>query len=239
MIKYDIKNRFTGAVEFTAEINCPEDERRSLKIGLAVRWAVKNDANLGSADLGGANLWCADLGGADLESANLRGADLWGADLRGADLRNVNLRNADLGGAGLGGADLGSADLRGVDLWGANLKGANLRGANLRGADLKGVDLWGADLRGADLRGADLSGSKIRRLLACAQRVSDGYFCHVFETQEGDVFGKWGCRTMTLTEFTQHVEGYSCPDKRAETLNIIEFVKAEMKRLGVKGQTND
>jgi hypothetical protein len=79
MIKFDIKHRFTGAIAFTAEIDCTEDTLTSVKIGLSALWAIKTGA---------------DLRGADLRGADLRGADLYGADLRGADLYGANLRGA-------------------------------------------------------------------------------------------------------------------------------------------------
>ena len=72
MIKFEIKNRFTGAVKFTAEIDCERDAFCSIKVGLAVKWAMKNSANLIDADLRGANLRGADLRGANLIDANLR-----------------------------------------------------------------------------------------------------------------------------------------------------------------------
>ena len=77
-MKFEIKNRFTAAVMFTAEIDCAEDARPSIKLGLAVRLAVKSraylsGANLSGAYLSGANLSGADLSGADLSRANLSG----------------------------------------------------------------------------------------------------------------------------------------------------------------------
>jgi hypothetical protein len=117
MIKFDVKSRFTGKVQFTAEIDCEDFVTRAYKLGLAVKWAIKMDADLRGADLEGANLEGANLGGANLEGANLEGADLRDADLRDADLR------------------------------GAYLEGANLRGANLEGANLEGADLGGAKIR--------------------------------------------------------------------------------------------
>ena len=81
MIKFEVTNRFTGKVQFTAEIDCGEDTERSTKLGLAVRWAIKNGADLSGADLSGA-----DLSGADLNEANLYGANLYGANLYGANL---------------------------------------------------------------------------------------------------------------------------------------------------------
>ncbi len=85
-MRFDILNRFSGAVQFTAEIDCTEDARISVKMGLAVRWALKAGADLAGAYLAGAYLDGADLAGANLARANLAGADLAGAYLDGANL---------------------------------------------------------------------------------------------------------------------------------------------------------
>jgi hypothetical protein len=119
--KFEVRNRWTNTVQFTAEISVMPDMALAVKLGLAVKWARKN--------------------GADLRGANLSGADLSGADLRDANLRDANLRGANLSGADLRGANLSGADLSGADLRDANLRDANLRGANLSGADLRGADL--------------------------------------------------------------------------------------------------
>ena len=124
-MKYDVMNRFSGDIQFTAEIDCDAGAENSLKLGLAVKWAISN--------------------GADMSGAYLRSADLRGADMSGANLRSANLRGADLRGADMSGAYLRSADLR----------SANLRGADLRSADLRGADMSGADMSGADMSGAD------------------------------------------------------------------------------------
>jgi len=73
MIKFEVKNRFTGAIQFTAELDCAEDQQRSVKLGLSVRWALK--------------------AGADLSDAYLRGAYLRGADLSGAYLIHLGQRS--------------------------------------------------------------------------------------------------------------------------------------------------
>ncbi len=99
MISFAIKNRWTGSVIFTAEIDATDETATSIRLGLAVRVAVKAKANLRGADLREANLSWANLRGADLSGANLSGANLSGADLRGANLREANLREADLRGA--------------------------------------------------------------------------------------------------------------------------------------------
>lgn len=85
-MKFDILNRFTGAVMLLAEIDCDESASRSVKLGLSVKWALKNGADLHGAYLRGADLRGADLSGADLYEANLHGANLHGADLYEADL---------------------------------------------------------------------------------------------------------------------------------------------------------
>jgi hypothetical protein len=115
-IKFDIRNRFTGAAQFTAEIECADDAPHSVKIGLAVRRALTFGANLSGANLSGAN-----LSGANLSRANLSWADLFGANLSWADLSGANLFEANLSGANLSRANLS----------GANLSGANLSRANL------------------------------------------------------------------------------------------------------------
>ena len=78
-MKYEIKNRFTGNVQFTADIDCAEDAPTSIKLGLAVRWGIKNKSDLAYANLAGANLASAYLAYAYLAYANLTGAD-WGED---------------------------------------------------------------------------------------------------------------------------------------------------------------
>ena len=109
-MKFEITHRHTGAVLYSAEIDCEPGAPPSFKLRLAALQALKADASLEGADLRGANLRRADL----------READLGGADLRGADLRWAILREAILGGANLRGADLCGADIRGAILDGAS-----------------------------------------------------------------------------------------------------------------------
>jgi len=93
-MKFDILNRFTGAVQFSCEIECSADALPSVKLGLAVKVAIKE-----RADLSRANLSVADLSRADLSGANLSVADLSRANLSGANLSRANLKeakNADL-----------------------------------------------------------------------------------------------------------------------------------------------
>ena len=115
-MKHDITNRFSGAVQFSAEIECNDDASTSEKLGLAVTVAVKADADLSRANLSRAYLSGADLRGSDLSYANLSGADLSRADLMGANLRGADLRGADLSRAYLSGANLSGADLTNTDL---------------------------------------------------------------------------------------------------------------------------
>jgi hypothetical protein len=100
-----VRNRWDNAVQFVAEVEVTPDMTARVKLGLAVRWARKNSADLRGAVLSGADLSDADLRGADLSDADLRGAVLSGADLRGAVLSGADLRDAVLRGAVLSGAD--------------------------------------------------------------------------------------------------------------------------------------
>ena len=54
MITFDVRDRWTGEVQFTAEIGCAADAPRSMKLGLAVRWGIKAGADLTGANLTGA-----------------------------------------------------------------------------------------------------------------------------------------------------------------------------------------
>jgi len=105
----NILNRFTGDVLFSAEIECKPDELPSVKLGLALRVAVKARAYLAGAYLAGAYLEGANLAGANLAGANLAGANLAGAYLEGANLEGANLAGANLAGANLAGANLAGA----------------------------------------------------------------------------------------------------------------------------------
>ena len=105
-MKFDVLNRFTGEVQFTAEIECKDDELPSVKLGLAIEWAYKTRANLDGANLDGAYLARANLDGANLAGAYLAGANLDGANLAGAYLARANLDGAYLARANLDGKKL-------------------------------------------------------------------------------------------------------------------------------------
>ena len=106
-MKFEIKNRFTGAVQFSCELSAEFDGKEySIQLGAAVKSALSS-----SADLSYANLRYANLSSADLRYANLRHADLSSANLSSADLSYANLRSANLRYADLSSADLSSANL--------------------------------------------------------------------------------------------------------------------------------
>jgi len=113
VIKQTILNRLSGEVMFTAEIDCSADALPSVKLGLAVKAAVKERADLSWANLSGANLSGANLSWANLSGANLSGANLSGADLSWANLSGANLSGADLSRAYLSGANLSGAKVNG------------------------------------------------------------------------------------------------------------------------------
>ena len=170
---YEIKNRWTGAVLFTADV--PEGTESGLIARVALEQAVATRANLARAYLAGANLAGADLAGAYLADADLAGADLAGAYLADADLAGADLADADLAGAYLAGANLADANLADANLAGAYLADANLADANLAGAYLAGANLAGANLAGAYLAGANLAGANLagaRNLPAATEATS-------------------------------------------------------------------
>ena len=90
-MKFEIKRRFTGAVKFTTEIEAQEDAPASVKLRLAVLWAIENKVNLSNCDLRGSNLRGSDLSGSDLSDC-----DLSRSNLRDCDLSRSNLRDCDL-----------------------------------------------------------------------------------------------------------------------------------------------
>lgn len=90
-MKFEVTSRWTGEVKFTAEIACDEAAERSVKLGLAVQWAIKS----------GADLSCANLSCANLYRVNLSGVDLCGAILSGANFSCANLYLTDFSGVDL------------------------------------------------------------------------------------------------------------------------------------------
>ena len=52
-MKFEIKNRWTGDVKFTAEIDATDATPLSVRKGLAVKWALANKIPLRGSDLSG------------------------------------------------------------------------------------------------------------------------------------------------------------------------------------------
>ncbi len=210
--KFPVRNRWTGEVQFTAKIRTTPDTPPSVKLGLAVKWAVKNRANLTGAYLAGANLaW------ANLTRANLTGADLTRANLTRADLTGANLAGANLTGAYLAGADLACANLAR-----AYLAGANLTGADLAGADLACANLARAYLARANLTGANLTGAKGSKLTIARTRI----------LPEGSLIGWKKCQGGVIVKLRipeeakrSHAFGRKC---RAEYADVLEVIGVEV-----------
>jgi hypothetical protein len=95
-IPFEVRNRFTGEVQFTAQIACSLDELPSVKLGLAVKWAYANGASLDGASFVGARLVGARLDGASFVGARLDGARLDGASLDGASFVGARLNDETL-----------------------------------------------------------------------------------------------------------------------------------------------
>ncbi|MFJ0446696.1 pentapeptide repeat-containing protein [Bordetella bronchiseptica] len=158
-MNFEIKNRWTGAVLFTADV--PDETESGMVARVALEQAVKSGANLARADLAGADLAGANLARADLAGADLAGANLADAYLADAYLADAYLAGADLAGAYLAGANLAGADLADADLAGADLAGANLADAYLADAYLARAYLADANLAGANLADAYLAGANL------------------------------------------------------------------------------
>jgi hypothetical protein len=76
-MKQEIRDRWSGEIKFTAEIEANPTMPLGVRIGLAVKWAIKT-----GADLTGANLTRADLTRADLTRADLTGAKVHGEEIK-------------------------------------------------------------------------------------------------------------------------------------------------------------
>src|SRR5579859_2719398 len=245
-MKFAIKNRWSGKVQFEATIKVKAADPDSLKTALAVKWAIQNGANLSGADLYGADLSGANLSGANLRVANLYGADLrvanlYGADLRGANLSGADLRGANLSGANLYSANLYSANLSGADLYGVNLYSVNLYSANLYSANLSGANLYSANLSGANLSGANLSGANLSganlysaNLYSANLSGAKGAALAIAQTRilpsEGEIIGWKKCMRGVLVKLRvpadakrSHAFGRKC---RAEFVDVIEVIGA-------------
>jgi hypothetical protein len=159
-VKVEIKNRWTDAVLYTAEL--PADMESGLHMRAALEQATAAGANLAGAYLADANLAGANLAGANLAGANLADANLAGAYLADADLARADLADADLADADLARAYLAGAYLADADLARADLADADLADAYLARADLARANLAGANLAGANLAGANLADAKWR-----------------------------------------------------------------------------
>ena len=99
---FQIKHRFLGDVLFECELpGNVVTQSEGVKLGFAIKIAVRI----------GANLFGANLDGANLARANLFGANLFGANLADANLADANLADANLDGANLARANLDGANL--------------------------------------------------------------------------------------------------------------------------------
>jgi len=199
-MKYDIQNRHTGKIQFTADFGCADDVPDPVKIRLAVRWAIENYVDMSGALLSEANLRYANLSYANLKYANLHGANLHGANLSEANLSEANLSYA-------------------------NLHGANLHGANLREANLSEANLSEANLSEANLRYADLS--KAHGILRVGPSA-DGY--EFFGVVRDDrVWIKAGCQWFTSDDARTHWnKTRGGTSLGAERIRFVDFIEAQM-----------
>ncbi|WP_283419211.1 pentapeptide repeat-containing protein [Sphingopyxis sp. Geo48] len=245
--KFEVRNRFTNAVQFTAEISVTPDMTYSVKLGLAVKWAVKARANLARANLARANLADAYLADANLARANLADANLAGANLAGANLARANLARANLADANLAGANLAGANLARANLARANLADAYLAGANLAGANLARANLARANLADAYLADANLARANLADAYLAGANLADANLAGaknaglaIARTRilpEGDIIGWKKCRDDVIVKLRipedsprSHAFGRKCRAKFADVLEIFGADKAVSSR---------
>ena len=70
---FEVRNRFTSKVQFTAKIEADPSVPFGIRLGLAVKWGLANKADLAGADLAGADLAGANLARANLARALIKG----------------------------------------------------------------------------------------------------------------------------------------------------------------------
>ena len=204
-MKYEIKNRWTGDVIFSAETK---------NFKLAVKMAVEQKINLSNSNLSNSN-----LSGSDLSGSNLSGSDL-----RSSDLSNSNFRGSNFRGSDLSGSDLRSSDLSGSDLRSSDLSNSNLRNSDLRDSDLRNSNLGNSNLSGSNLSDSDLSGSKTdKRYIQVACIGSEKRMTtYCFEDDK-----IWcGCFSGTLKEFEEQVKEKHKDNEQYlnEYMGFIEYI---------------
>ena len=155
-VDFEVLNRFTGDVQFTAKIS----ERFKFssegdKLGAAVEWAIANKVSLSEASLKEANLRGVDL------SCDRLNPNSWKANIIGLDLRWADLSYADLRGANLKRVNFWEANLHAADLRKSSLEMSSLRKANLSFADMRWANLSNISLDHTNFYGARLEGTKI------------------------------------------------------------------------------
>ena len=80
MVKIQIRSRWSGNIVFECDVEAGENTSEGFRLGLAVKIAIGQKADLRDADLSDADLRDAVLIDADLSGADLSDADLIGAD---------------------------------------------------------------------------------------------------------------------------------------------------------------
>ncbi len=122
--KFDVRDRFTNEVKFTAEIECAPDAAPSIKLGLAIVWGYRNKKDLS----------CANMAGANMADAYMAGANMAGANMAGANMAGANMADAYMAGANMAGANMADAYMAGANMADAYMADANMAGANMAGA---------------------------------------------------------------------------------------------------------
>lgn len=202
-----IRNIYTNAVKVAVKIECDPDTPRSIKLGLAVKAAIKERANFNSANLPEAN-----LSRADLSMANFNEACLYKANFIKANLTNANFAWANLTGA---------------NLTGANLIGTYFAKANLAETILSDANFNGAIFVDTKFSGATIGEHILTGIIARATRL-DGHEFFLFGTEGGHII-RADFQTLTIQSYRLHVaKAYPDTPKATETLAILDYFERRL-----------
>jgi len=179
MIKFDVKNRYTGDVQFTAEIECDDNADMSIKLGLAIQWGYKNKKPLEGANMEGANMAGANMAGANMAGANMAGANMEGAYMAGANMEGANMAGANMAVANMAVANMAGANMARANMAGANMEHAYMAGANMEGANMARANMAVANMEGANMAGANMAGANMAGAYMAGANMAGAYMAHI------------------------------------------------------------
>ena len=214
----------TGEVLYKSDKPLKEALEEAIAVGVSLKFAQLDSANLAGADLSKA-----DLAYASLSEANLAGADLSGAILTQARLRHANLSGADLTRASARHANFACANLSEACLCNVSLYGANLLYATLTNADITYASVNYAIFNPSTLNGASIDGHTIVSAAAFGPIGSRNDKLLAVQTVDG-LFFQAGCFFGTKEELLAAVESTHGGTRHERDYKLaIDFLESYLK----------